>query len=75
MNDRQRAVTWAREHWHVAIFVCACLPVIAAVLAWFGVLSERAAWIAIAVSVIYVLVLTWWYTRQPSVKRPPVERA
>lgn len=70
MNDRQRAVIWAREHWHSAIFICACLPVVAGILVWLGILSERAALIAAAVAAVYVLVVTWFYTRPPSRPSP-----
>lgn len=69
MNDRARAVTWAREHWHVALFVCAAIPVGAALLVYLHVLTERAAWAAAAGSVVYVLLTTWLYTRPGA--RPP----
>jgi maltodextrin utilization protein YvdJ len=62
-NDRKLAVIWAKEHWHVALFCCACLPVLAAILVSLGVLTERAAVAAVVLAVAYVLALTWRYTR------------
>lgn len=63
MNDRKRAVLWAKEHWHIAGFACACLPVLAAILVKLGVLTERAAVAAVFVAVAYVVFTTWRYTR------------
>ncbi len=58
-NDKKRAVLWAKEHWHVAGFICACLPVVGAVLVDLGVLTVRAAVVATLAAVVYVLMTTW----------------
>lgn len=63
MNDRKRAVLWAKEHWHIAGFACACLPVLAAILVKLEVLTERSAVAAVLVAVAYVVLTTWRYTR------------
>lgn len=67
-DDRHLAVMWAREHWHLAIFACACLPIIAAFLVYVDVVSERAAWAATAAGIVYILLTTWLYTRR---QKPP----
>jgi hypothetical protein len=56
-------VLWAKEHWHIAGFACACLPVLAAILVRLAVLTERAAVAAVLVAVAYVVFTTWRYTR------------
>jgi hypothetical protein len=64
-NDKKRAVIWAREHWHVALFVCACLPVLGAVLVDLHVVTVRGAVAAVVAAVVYVLVTTWKFTHDP----------
>lgn len=64
MNDKHRAETWSREHWHIAVFACLCLPVIGAVLVTFNVMSERRAWLATGLGIAYILGVTWFYTRR-----------
>ena len=61
-DGRRLAVVWAKEHWQVAAFVCACIPWIGVILNYFDVLSAPAAVVAVIVSVVYVVVLTWAYT-------------
>lgn len=61
-NDKKRAVLWAREHWHVALFACACLPVVAAVLVDLNVMTVRGAVVAVVTAIAYVLVTTWEFT-------------
>ena len=61
-NDRNLAVIWAREHWHVAFFACACLPVVGAVLVELDVVTVRAAVAAVLAAVAYVLLTTWVFT-------------
>ena len=59
---RKQAVWWPQEHWHVAVFACACVLIVAALLVDQHVLTVRAALAAAAASVVYVLLTTWQYT-------------
>lgn len=70
-DDGAKAVTWAREHWHVAGFVAASLVVVGAALAYFGVLSERAATAAVMGYLVYVAITTWNSTHDRRHTRPP----
>jgi Uri superfamily endonuclease len=67
MTDHEQrpalAVIWAKEHWHVAFFACACLPVVGAVLVELGVVTVRCAVAAVLASIAYVLLTTWDFTR------------
>lgn len=63
MNDHHRVGDWPNLHWNVAGFVCACIPVLAAILVSLGVLSALIATCAAAVAIAYVLFLTWYYAR------------
>lgn len=69
-HDAHKAKTWAREHWHVAIFGLAVLGLVTLALVSFHVLSERAGWAAFLASVVFVIWTTWDYTR-PGKEDPP----
>lgn len=62
-NDQYKAVTWAKEHWHVAGFICLCLPIASAILVKFGLLNTRVAVAACIASMLYVGLTTWFATR------------
>lgn len=70
MNDKHRAETWSREHWHLAVFACLCLPVVGAVLVQLDVITERRAWLATGLGVAYILAVTWYYTRRRKPNEP-----
>jgi hypothetical protein len=75
-NDGAKAVTWAKEHWHVAGFIAACVIVLGGVLASWGLLSERAGLAAVLASLVYVALTTWISTHDkryapPNDPRPP----
>lgn len=61
-HDRERAVSWAREHWHVAGFICAALLVVDVWLVYLKLLSARADVAAGLAGVIYVVLETWRFT-------------
>ncbi|MGY4831835.1 hypothetical protein ACVNIS_24895 (plasmid) [Sphaerotilaceae bacterium SBD11-9] len=65
MKKPTNAQLWPKLHWDLCGFVCACLPVLAAMLVRAGVLQTSAAVVATVVAVIFVIVLTWRHTRQP----------
>lgn len=63
MNDHHRVADWPEMHWNIAGFVCACIPVLAAILVSLNVLSEFIAICTAVAAVLYVLLLTWYYAR------------
>ena len=68
-NDRKNAVVWSELHWQIARYVCVFIAILGYVLTYFDVLSARGAMLAIAVGVVYVLVLTKVYTTDNRKKR------
>jgi len=70
-DDGDKAVSWAREHWHVAFFLCACIGVLSAILVDVGLLSERAGLAAGLASAVYVLLTTWNSTHEKRFTVPP----
>jgi maltodextrin utilization protein YvdJ len=61
-NDKNLAVLWAKEHWHVALFACLCLPFVGAVLVDLDVVTVRGAVAATVAAIAYVLMTTWNFT-------------
>lgn len=69
MNDPYRVAHWPDMHWNIAGFICACIPVLAAILVSLDVLSVVAATCSAAIAIAYVLLLTWHYARRPGQDR------
>jgi hypothetical protein len=72
MNDLRHVAEWPDIHWHIAGFVCACIPVLAAMLVSFGVLSVFTAVCAAVLAIAYILLVTWYYARGGDKKKTEV---
>ena len=62
-RDLDRARSSPREHWHAAVFICACVGLVAVALAHWRLMSPRAATAAGIAGVVYVVLTTWIDTR------------
>jgi hypothetical protein len=62
-NDGEKAAYWPEGHWTAAKCVCVVIAIAAVILADSRVLTNRTALIATVIGIIYVLVVTWHYTR------------
>lgn len=65
MKKLTNAQLWPGLHWNLCGLVCACLPVLAALLVRAGLLSTSTAVVATVIAVVFAVALTWRHTRQP----------
>ncbi len=63
-NDLDRVRASPREHWHVSLFICAVVSLVAVTLVHWGLVSARAGVAAGLAGVLYVLLTTWFAARR-----------
>jgi Flp pilus assembly protein TadB len=62
-SDRQKAQMWPKEHRVLAMCVCVCVVILALVATYLGIMTARAAFAASLLAIIYVVLMTHYYTR------------